>query len=250
MSRWQFHMQRSDRRVVHWPRHIVRSAGRPVMLAGLTTLAILMGLGFVAFLPAVPAADRLLEHITPPRALPAFALRAVNGAFTNSSLQRRWWLVAFGYAGCPDVCPTTLAKLAKVRRRLLAAGETPPGVLFVSVDPGRDTPHLLQAYVAYFSRSFVGVSGTPVQLAGFARAVGASFDVPEQRYQSGPAAAYAVGHSTAIALIDPTGRLVARVVPPFAEQQLADALVAVLHEEGGHEEGDREAGGERVGLSR
>ena len=196
---------------------------RATLLVSLSALAMLVGVGLVSSLPAVPAADRVLERIIPARLLPVFVLRGSAAAFTNRSMQGQWWLVAFGYAGCPDVCPTTLAQLVNVRRLIVAAGKTPPSVLFVSVDPRRDTPQLLQNYVAYFSPSFIGVSGAPAQLEVFADALGASFSVHDSVHDS---AAYAVGHSTAVLLIDPGGRLVARVSPPFAAQQLADELVA------------------------
>lgn len=208
---------------------------RATLLVSLSALAMLVGVGLVSSLPAVPAADRVLERIIPARLLPVFVLRGSAAAFTNRSMQGQWWLVAFGYAGCPDVCPTTLAQLVNVRRLIVAAGKTPPSVLFVSVDPRRDTPQLLQNYVAYFSPSFIGVSGAPAQLEVFADALGASFSVHDSVHDSvhesvhdsvHDSAAYAVGHSTAVLLIDPGGRLVARVSPPFAAQQLADELVA------------------------
>ena len=202
-----------------WSRHMNAQPMRAALLVSLSALAMLVGVWLVSSLPAVPAADRVLERIIPARLLPVFVLRGSAAAFTNRSMQGQWWLVAFGYAGCPDVCPTTLAQLVNVRRLIVAAGKTPPSVLFVSVDPRRDTPQLLQNYVAYFSPSFIGVSGAPAQLEVFADALDASFSVHDS-------AAYAVGHSTAVLLIDPGGRLVARVSPPFAAQQLADELVA------------------------
>ena len=194
-------------------------------MVGLTALAMLVGAVLVRYMPAVPEADRLLEPITPAQTLPAFALRGANGAVANSSMQGQWWLVVFGYAGCPDVCPTTLAQLASVHRLMIAAGKTPPGVLFVSVDPRRDTPQLLQNYVSYFSPGFTSVSGSPAQLTALADALGASFSVPARAAQGAPSAAYAVGHSAAVLLIDPNGRLVARVSQPLAARPLADALI-------------------------
>ena len=77
-------------------------------------------------------------------------------------------LVFFGYTQCPDVCPTTLAELAEVKRSLGADGERVQGV-FVSVDPERDTPELLKTYVAQFDPSFVALRGTPQQTLATAK---------------------------------------------------------------------------------
>ncbi len=206
--------------------HLKKAAARPVLLLGLTVLAMFAGAVLVRYIPAAPAPDHLLEQVTPPRPLPLFALQGANGAFANSSMQGQWWLVVFGYAGCPDVCPTTLAQLARVHRLMVDAGNTPPRVLFVSVDPRRDTPQVLQAYVSYFSPGFTGVSGSPAQLTALADALGASLSVPARAAQGAPNAAYAVGHSTAVLLIDPNGCLVARVSQPLAAGPLADALIA------------------------
>src|ERR1700712_2236463 len=78
-------------------------------------------------------------------------------------------VVFFGYTQCPDVCPTTMAELAEVKRSLGADGERVQGV-FVTVDPERDTPQILKAYMASFDPSFVALRGTPEQTMAFAKA--------------------------------------------------------------------------------
>ena len=107
----------------------------------------------------------------------------------------------FGFTNCPDVCPTTLATLAEVRRQRSRTCRRPtaPAVVLVSVDPGRDTPEVLGRYVAHFDPQFVGVTGPPASLDVLARDLGVALII-------GPPSAdgsYSVDHTAAIFLIDP-----------------------------------------------
>ena len=77
-------------------------------------------------------------------------------------------VVFFGYTQCPDVCPTTMAELAEVKRSLGADGARVQGI-FVTVDPARDTAELLKAYAANFGPDMVGLRGTPEQTTAAAR---------------------------------------------------------------------------------
>ena len=77
-------------------------------------------------------------------------------------------VVFFGFTQCPDVCPTTLQELVEAKALLGPLGERLKGV-FITVDPERDTPEVLQAYTQAFSPDFVGLSGTPDQIAEVAR---------------------------------------------------------------------------------
>jgi protein SCO1/2 len=151
-----------------------------------------------------------LEHATrfdAPRPLPAFSLVDQAGASLGPDrLRGHWTFLFFGFVNCPDICPTTLATLAAARSALadLPAGEQ-PAVLFVSVDPGRDTPELLGRYVAHFDPAFVGATGTAEAIAALTKALGIAVII-------GPPAAdgsYAVDHSAAIYLVDPEARTAA-----------------------------------------
>ncbi len=163
-----------------------------------------------------------LEHATlyaEPRALPAFELiDQANAAFGPERLRGHWTFLFFGFVNCPDVCPTTLAMLADVRRRIAAesAGDVPQVVL-VSVDPGRDTPPVLAQYVAHFDASFTGVTGLPEAIETLTRALGVAVFV------GAPAAdgSYAVDHTAAIFLIDPEGRVAALFNTPHEAGAIA-----------------------------
>lgn len=93
------------------------------------------------------------------RALPEFRLLDHhNRAFTNADLQGHWHLLAYGFTSCPDICPTTLSKLASVARQLDAQGHTDLRVAFYSVDHRRDTAAQLAAYLPFFHPDFIGLT--------------------------------------------------------------------------------------------
>jgi protein SCO1/2 len=111
-------------------------------------------------------------------------------------------LLFFGYTHCPDVCPTTLAKLAQVRRSL----DTDAGrvqVLFVTVDPARDTPRRLAQYLAQFDPSFVGLWGDEAAIAQTAKA----FKVSHEIHRDAQGRETAMDHSGGVYAFDPQGRL-------------------------------------------
>jgi len=111
-------------------------------------------------------------------------------------------VVFFGYTQCPDVCPTTMAELARVKQAMGADGERVQGV-FVSVDPDRDTPEVLKAYVTAFDPTFVALRGSPEQTAAAAR----EFKVFYAKVAGKTPGSYTVDHTAGSYVIDPTGRL-------------------------------------------
>jgi len=140
------------------------------------------------------------------RPLPAFTLQDAEGqGFHREQLQGHYSLLFFGYTQCPDVCPTTLLELNQVVRALAdLPSHLQPNVVFVSVDPHRDTPAVLKNYVQHFNASFVGLSGSDADLTTLTRAVGALYAL------SSPAnGTYSVDHSASMFLIDPSAALLA-----------------------------------------
>lgn len=150
--------------------------------------------------------------------LPDFRLRSTVGPITPADLRGRWSMVFFGYTHCPDVCPTTLGMMAEVVKQLPQAER--PLVLFVSVDPARDTPELLGSFVPVFDPTFIGASGSDEQLAALTRHLGVRYD----RHQAAsPGGFYTVDHTVSMFLIDPQVRLKAVFSPPHQpETVLAD----------------------------
>jgi protein SCO1/2 len=111
-------------------------------------------------------------------------------------------VVFFGFTQCPDVCPTTLAELAQIKRALGPDGERLQGV-FVTVDPERDTPDLLKAYVTTFDPSFVGLRGDEAQTAATAK----EFKVYFAKVPGKSPGSYSIDHTAGSYVFDPQGRV-------------------------------------------
>lgn len=147
----------------------------------------------------------------PPRPAPDFALPATrSGEFRLSRYLGNVVVLAFGYTSCPDVCPTVLAELSQVRARLGGATQRVQ-VVYVSVDPERDTPARLRAYVEQFDPTFLGLTGSMDQLAPVWKAYGVA--VSRRHVPGSKPPIYVIHHSASVFLIDRTGRL--RVMAPF-----------------------------------
>lgn len=107
----------------------------------------------------------------------------------------------FGYTNCPDVCPTTMLEYASVMKQLGADADKVQ-VLFVSVDPERDTPKVLAGYVPHFDKRFIGLTGTPEQI----EKVKKQYKVVAQKVPT-PGGGYSVDHSAGSYLLDQKGKL-------------------------------------------
>jgi protein SCO1 len=146
----------------------------------------------------------------PPRPAPDFLLKGSDGSELRLSRYRgKVIALGFGYTYCPDVCPTTLADLAQARKKLGTAAKEFQ-VVYVTVDPERDTPERLRNYLVVFDKTFVGATGTPEQLAQVRKAYGIS---AVKKTFAESSAGYLLHHSSFVYLIDPTGSL--RGMIPF-----------------------------------
>ena len=125
----------------------------------------------------------------------------------------------FGYTQCPDICPTALALMKDIKA--LAVSPAPTfSVVFVSVDPRRDTNELLRDYLAAFDPAFMGVSGSDEALRPLTNAL----KVDYRRHDEKDTRNYTVDHGAAIHLIDPLGRPAAAFPPPQQAATLAAEL--------------------------
>jgi protein SCO1/2 len=131
---------------------------------------------------------RLTDHNGQVRSLQDFKGKAV--------------IVFFGYTQCPDVCPTSMAELAEVKKLLGTDGDKLQGI-FVTVDPARDTAEVLKAYMGNFDPSFLALIPTPEQLATVAK----DFKVYYKRVEGKTPTSYTMDHSAGSYLYDPQGRL-------------------------------------------
>ena len=155
-------------------------------------------------------------------------LRTIGGPFTlvgadgkpfaSSRLAGRPHVVFFGFTHCPDVCPTTLARLVRLRR---AMGENDDAfdIVFISVDPERDGPREVGAYAALFDTPVIGLTGSPAQI----EAVKKNFAVYSAK---SPLANgdYSVDHSATVFLMDKAGQFVATLAPEEDDRVATDKL--------------------------
>jgi protein SCO1 len=155
-----------------------------------------------------------------PRAVAPFSLTDLQGrSFSNQRLLGHPSLLFFGYSSCPDICPTTLATIQSVLR-----GSPRPAlqVLFVTIDPERDTPATLEAYLHAFGGNVVGLYGSEAALAPLEQSLGA---LAERR--GGTPAGYRIDHTATLYLIDAKGRMAAVFTPPLTAAALRADLATL-----------------------
>lgn len=128
-----------------------------------------------------------------------------NQPVSLDSLRGKVVLLTFGFASCPNICPVTLANLSQAYNLLTPAEKAKVQVVFVSVDPGRDTPEHLRGYVPFYNAAFLGATGTPDELARTAKAYGVFFSADPPTDPAKPDN-YNVTHSAYVYLIDKAGR--------------------------------------------
>lgn len=161
-----------------------------------------------------------------PRALGSFELvDEAGGSFTNAALEGTWTFAYFGFTHCPDICPVSMSVLGQARRQLADTGREDhfEGLLF-TVDPQRDTPDVLAAFVHYFHQDFGGVTGSREAMADFASQVSVAFAaLPEPSAPDG----YVVDHTGNIVLINPRGHYHGYIRPPHSSEQIALAYEAL-----------------------
>lgn len=175
---------------------------------------------------AVPALGGLTACGKPDKPLvggPFHMIDQDGRAVDQSMLKGKWSLVFFGYTFCPDVCPTTLQTLAQAEDRLGPKAKKVQ-VVFVTVDPQRDTATQLKTYLSSpaFPKATIGLTGSPAQVAEIAKA----YKVYYQK--NGTGQDYAMDHSSAVYLMNPKGRF-DRVVayglsPDEIARQISDAM--------------------------
>lgn len=183
-----------------------------------------IGVYVVSRPPPVPEQATVL---TTPLPLPEFSLAAQDGgAFSRASFDGHWSLLFFGFTHCPDICPATLQKLALARRQLASDGvDDLPRIVFVSVDPERDTIDAIAAYAAAFGDGVTGVTGTPDEIDRLTKPLGIY-------HARTPTATddtdYVVEHSSAVLLINERGELRAIFSAPHEVASLAADTLLIM----------------------
>jgi protein SCO1 len=156
------------------------------------------------FLFSKPATLRGTTYTEPYPPAPDFELTRGDGShFRLADARGEIVMLFFGYTSCPDVCPTTMAELKTALEKIGADKAKDVRVVFVTVDPERDTPERVQEYVDHFDQDFIGLSGTESQLAK----VWNSYGVFRQKVEGTSAAGYLIDHTARVTLIDQDGNL-------------------------------------------
>lgn len=171
-----------------------------------------------------PAQAQALKSgvFAPPRAAPEIALPASTGKpFKLSSLRGKVVVLEFGFTHCPYICPSSLASLVQARA-LLGPAAAEVQVVFVTVDPERDTPERLRSYLAKFDPGFIGVTGTPQQIGALLR----DYGISAKKRPMGES--YGIDHSSYLYFIDKRG--MQRSMMPFGRpaSSLAHDLAILL----------------------
>jgi protein SCO1/2 len=192
-------------------------------------VALLMGLALlgVSCLGA-PAHEYKGAVLEPPASLPDFELQDVKGkSFYLHEVKGDVALIYFGYTSCPDVCPLTLYGI-KEALTSLKTGRERVHVIFVSTDPERDTPDVLQRYLASFDPSFIGLTDDFEKVKEVMKPYGA---FAEKEGMTDSAADYVVSHSARVFLVDPQGQLLLTYPYDFEVDDLHSDLEYLLQQE-------------------
>ena len=179
-------------------RQALRWMAKTVAWAGAAAVA---GVNLVACTESKPSFNAV--DITGADYAKNFSLTDAEGRVrTMADFKGKAVVLFFGYAQCPDVCPTTMSEMTQVKQQLGADGDKLQ-VLFVTVDPARDTPEVMKAYMGAFDPSFVALIPTPDQLAAMTK----DFKVYYKKVDGKTPTSYSMDHSAASYIYDPQGRL-------------------------------------------
>lgn len=158
----------------------------------------------------------MLRPVPEPTTDQAFTVASIGGPFTltgadgkpfsSTRLAGKPYAIFFGFTHCPDVCPTTLARMTKLRNEL--GGERPFEILFVTVDPERDGPAEVGKYAELFNSPIVGLTGSPAEI----EKVKNEFGIFSKKVPDG-SGGYTVDHSATVLLFDRNGQFASTIAP-------------------------------------
>lgn len=192
----------------------MRNKGALLLLIGFLAIG---AYGLITVKPMQEESYQALQAYPNARPVVPFTLTDHNGnAFTEAHLKGQWNLIFLGYTYCPDICPTTLAELRRIYPTITENEKV--NVIFVSVDPKRDTTPQLKTYVEYFNPAFIGATAEHKVLFPFTRSLGMMYSIP---MPDNDATDYLVNHSGSVMVVNPDGELVGRFAPEVIPGQIA-----------------------------
>lgn len=206
-----------------------RSGKIPYSIIVIAAIAAALGLWLgqsVFFDSRKPLPVTSMRLLDPPRTLPDFSLDAAQGAMIDKqALRGHYTLVFLGFTHCPDVCPMTLAELAKAEKLWAdLPAQQRPRILFVSVDPERDAPEVLAKYANYFSPTILSGTSDVESLHRLAASLNMVF--AKTPLTDGD---YTIDHTSWVAVLDPQAQLVGFIPPPLDPAAIAADLRLLLN---------------------
>ena len=197
------------------------------LLGAAPILGIMLHYLFLTEKPANQMLSNIPEElIDKPRTLQPFNLLDGRGEpFDLTSLKGNWSYLILGFTHCPDVCPFVLGNLAVVYQKMAKelSRDRIPQVIFLSVDPGRDTPETLKNYVQHFNPAFKAATGNKRAIDKFVDQIGGYYKLGAKRGEG----EYDVVHSAEIFVIDPSGRVFAKLKPPLEPALAKSAFLSL-----------------------
>jgi len=200
----------------------------PVMLLGIVLLVAGVLVARYALGPHESASSGELpaHYLQPGKPITGFHLLDDNQQpFDTNRFKGKWTFMFFGYTNCPDVCPTSMLVMKSVWAQLPFKVKSAPALqmVFVSVDPDRDTLTRLKSFVTFYNPDFLGVTGKADQIDVLTKQVGVLYgfdDDPDNH-------SYTVQHSAQIILVDPTGQMRAVFSPPHKAEDLVHSFIQI-----------------------
>ena len=202
-------------------------SSRNALLLTLLSLGIVLFAfsGVNLFAPKKPPIELLAVLKANPTSLQPFSLTDQNNRpFNLDQLRNKNTLLFFGYTSCPDICPTTLTTLNLVYKQLKKeALYSNLNIIFVSVDPQRDTTNKLLNYTRYFNKDFIGVTGEKKDIDNISRQFNAGYIFEEKTSDD----EYLVSHASSIFLINPELDIIAAFSPPHHADIITSQLLMI-----------------------
>lgn len=175
--------------------------------------------------PGMQTQPAYLQMYPQPRELTNFTLTDHNHQSIDKSIfEGKWSILFVGYTYCPDICPTTLAAVSSAYGDLLNATPQDPQVVFLSVDPKRDTIERLNEYMNFFNPAFIGMTGEHKELFPLVRSMGMMYAMTESTDNPD----YLIDHSASIVVINPQAQVIGRLKPQHIPGELAISDTAQL----------------------
>lgn len=189
-----------------------------LVIGALAVVALVIGVG--ASIHLTKPQDPIHAQMYPaPRALHEVQLNAHDGSvIDNNWFRSQWTLVFLGFTWCPDICPTTLAELKGIYPQLQALdSDESVKVMFLSVDPGRDTIERLKEYIEFFHSEFIAATAEHKVLFPLVRSMGMAYAIADSTDNPD----YLIDHSASVVIINPDGNMVGRFKPNYEPGKMA-----------------------------